>query len=169
MTSLRIPHSELYLEPTSAAQLYARMCLNMLHHHQQANRVREVSDLLLAALPTDTLGRSMRAVVRQGFSPVIEIQDFISGTEGQPPGSLVLSKTISKPIQWFYKRFHQWHIQWTYVHLHISYAIVFMRCFTWTRPNYIATYRVALCRQQCPRQTSRRRWRTCSTWRGGNA
>ena len=64
MAGMDIPYNEQFLQPASAAAVYARMCLNMLHHHQQASCVREVSDLLLAALPTDRLGRSMRAVVR---------------------------------------------------------------------------------------------------------
>lgn len=82
MAGMDIPYNEQFLQPASAAAVYARMCLNMLHHHQQASCVREVPDLLLAALPTDRLGRSMRAVAavsETDFDAALEDAQLLEG------------------------------------------------------------------------------------------
>ena len=65
-SGLRIPRDEAHLRAASAADVYMRMCMNIIHlyHRTTSGQAREVADLLLAVRPSDRVGRSIRAMVR---------------------------------------------------------------------------------------------------------
>ena len=67
MHELGIPSDETLLAPATAADVFVRMCHNLLHLYRiLGGEVRPVADLLLAARPDDESGRASRAMVRPG-------------------------------------------------------------------------------------------------------